>query len=337
MSATMQQQSRTSVETNDTIEIKEGAFTVPDSIRDEGCWICFRLEERTDGKTAKVPKNPRMPVKMHNCDPTDPDNGVTFEGAMDAVDVSQMELGDDGLDGVGLQLDGTPLVGIDLDDVVHDEEIDEWAWRLIDDFGSYSEISPSGTGVHVLVEGGLDGKLGHKNDNLGIEMYEHERYLTFTGRHISGTPETIEEAPEGLIGAHQRKHIGESSSATDDDVGNSDNTVGIDDDRTDVTHLDLTDRECEIVEAGCRYDDDFALLFEEGSTAWDSVKWSHDRSRADASLASKIAWWGQEADMIDFELDRAEIEHIFLASDLANRRKVKERPGYVRRTISAVI
>ena len=49
------------------------------------------------------------------------------------------------------------LVGFDFD-IVRDPEfgiIDPWAQELIDELDGYAEVSPSGTGVKVIVRGEL--------------------------------------------------------------------------------------------------------------------------------------------------------------------------------------
>ncbi|MCU4744518.1 hypothetical protein [Natronoglomus mannanivorans] len=343
MSTAQNTASANRVETEPTVEIEEGAFSVPESIKNSECWITFRLEERKDGKMAKVPKNPSTPRRIYNCDPTDPENGVSFEEAMDAVDVSQDVRGDDGFDGVGLQLDGTPLTGIDLDDVVQDGEIEEWAHSMIEDFASFSEVSPSGTGAHILVEGELDPEYSNKNDAIGIEMYDTERFFTFTGRHIDGTPETIEDAPHGLLSAYQSKYMDESN--TEDD-GSSGSTGGASSDAqwadVDVDghcglmdYDDLTEREQKVIDAGWARDDEFKMLYSDAESAWShDTKWDGgNESSCDMGLISNLYFWGVEADMFGFELTLEEIERCFMSSEIADRKKSRTRPKYVRSSI----
>jgi primase-polymerase (primpol)-like protein len=76
---------------------------------------------------------------------------------------------------------GDPYTGIDLDDCRNPETgaIAPWARRIIDRVQEgYIETSPSGTGVHILVEGTVrDGGM-RKGP---IEMYSRERFFTITG------------------------------------------------------------------------------------------------------------------------------------------------------------
>jgi hypothetical protein len=55
---------------------------------------------------------------------------------------------------------------------------------------SYTEVSPSGTGLHIFAQGRLSGKGQKRGD---IELYDRERYFTVTGTHLPGTRSTIKE------------------------------------------------------------------------------------------------------------------------------------------------
>lgn len=75
-----------------------------------------------------------------------------------------------------------PFVGIDVDNCVdEDGNIKEWARELVEKANSYTEISPSGNGLHIIVKGSLpDGSI--KNEEAEIEAYEKDRFFTITGR-----------------------------------------------------------------------------------------------------------------------------------------------------------
>lgn len=91
------------------------------------------------------------------------------------------------LDGVGfvfLREDG--FLGIDFDDcrtkegVIHPEVLTWLRW-----LPTYKEISPSGTGVHVIGRGKLARALNatplSKDSGVSVELYAWDRYFTFTG------------------------------------------------------------------------------------------------------------------------------------------------------------
>src|SRR5712691_8488682 len=91
--------------------------------------------------------------------------------------------------------------GIDLDHcrTIETGEIAPWALLIIAALGSYSEISPSGEGVHIWVQGTLPPK-GRKKGS--VEMYVWGRFLTMTGQHIQGTPHAVEARQDALTAVH---------------------------------------------------------------------------------------------------------------------------------------
>jgi putative DNA primase/helicase len=89
--------------------------------------------------------------------------------------------------------------GIDLDGCVNPEtgEITKVARQIIDRMDSYSEISPSGTGVKIFIRGVVPG-LRRKNPKMKIEVYDRRRFFVVTGHHLPGTPKTIAARQEEL-------------------------------------------------------------------------------------------------------------------------------------------
>jgi putative DNA primase/helicase len=92
-----------------------------------------------------------------------------------------------------------PFGGIDVDGCVDPEtgQITKPARQIIDRMASYSEISPSGTGVKMFVKGVVPG-LRRKNPKEKMEVYDRRRFFTVTGHHLPGTPKTIEPRQEEL-------------------------------------------------------------------------------------------------------------------------------------------
>ena len=96
-----------------------------------------------------------------------------------------------GYSGVGFVLTpDDPFTGVDFDHCVDTDtgEIDPEIKEHIDLLNSYSEISPSGTGVRVFVRA-IKPDVGCKKGDK--EIYGTGQYLTLTGHHISGTPQDI--------------------------------------------------------------------------------------------------------------------------------------------------
>ena len=107
-----------------------------------------------------------------------------------------------------------PFVGVDLDHCRDPEtgEVEPWAQEIVDELDSYTEVSPSKTGLHSIV----NGKLPPGGRRKGrVEMYEAGRYFTVTGDRVANTPETIEVRDEELARLHARTFGASKSARTD--------------------------------------------------------------------------------------------------------------------------
>jgi len=87
----------------------------------------------------------------------------------------------------------TPYCGFDFDDCRNKEtgEIHQRFRSYIHKLSSYTEVTPSGEGVRVLVVGRLPAGARHEFefiDGSGAEIYDSGRYFTLTGDHLEGTP-----------------------------------------------------------------------------------------------------------------------------------------------------
>ena len=157
------------------------------SMRDLRQWLVWRLEER-NGELTKVPYTPRTGQRT---DSTAPDTWGGYEEAVSACK-------DHSYAGIGFVF--TPedvLCGVDLDKCLDPEtgEIEGWARAVIEELDSYTEISPSGKGVHVLVRAALP---EGRNRKGRFEVYDRGRYFTVTGKHLAGSPQTIASRQEEL-------------------------------------------------------------------------------------------------------------------------------------------
>lgn len=75
-------------------------------------------------------------------------------------------------------------IGIDLDKCVVDGKPSAFATEIIDTLDSYTEFSPSGKGLHIIIKGNLPQSVlgtGRKNTKHGLEIYSYGRFFTFTG------------------------------------------------------------------------------------------------------------------------------------------------------------
>jgi putative DNA primase/helicase len=158
---------------------------IPDELKRRPQWVCWRYEER-DEKWTKVPYTPETGLRAST---TDLMTWRPFEDAVQALgadDEMRERMRLPQYDGIGLVLSSAdPFVGIDLDNCRDAEmgELTAWARKILDRVdGGYVEISPSGTGIHVIVEGKVrGGKTQRKISDGKIEMYGAERFFTITG------------------------------------------------------------------------------------------------------------------------------------------------------------
>jgi RecA-family ATPase len=157
------------------------------NMRDLRQWLVWLSEER-DGKPTKIPYSP---LTGHRASSTTPETWAGYEEAVRAC----KEHGHGGIGFVFTHEDD--FCGVDLDGCLDpvSGEIEPWAQEVIEDLDSYTEISPSGTGVHILLRGELP---SGRNRKGRFEAYDWGRYFTVTGKHLPGTPRSIESRQEEL-------------------------------------------------------------------------------------------------------------------------------------------
>jgi putative DNA primase/helicase len=148
---------------------------IPEELTERPQWVVWRYEQR-DGKQTKVPRTPSTGLRASS---TDPMTWATFSEA----------LGDYGgdtpapsYDGVGFVFsEDDPFCGIDLDKCRDPEtgDVERWAREILKRVcNGYVEISPSGTGIHIIVEGVVRGGGTRRGP---VEMYSRGRFFTVTG------------------------------------------------------------------------------------------------------------------------------------------------------------
>lgn len=148
---------------------------IPKELRELPQWVCATPE--------KVPVNP---INGFNASPVNSNSWTTFDKASKAAcekypHISFMLSADD------------PYTIIDLDDPYSpkkdwtDEERQKFAdlnQSIVDSFESYTEISQSGTGIHIIVKGSIP--KGVNRDT--VEMYSTQRHMITTGNVFKDLP-----------------------------------------------------------------------------------------------------------------------------------------------------
>lgn len=88
-------------------------------------------------------------------------------------------------DGLGFVFDNNGIVGIDIDDGFDEDGfITAKAADIILNLHSYTEVSRSGRGFHILVRGQLP--FPGRNNRDGVEAYQSGRYFIMTGDFLPG-------------------------------------------------------------------------------------------------------------------------------------------------------
>lgn len=135
-------------------------------------WVCWRFEDRGEGKPTKVPYTPTT-HKLASV--TRPETWCTFKEACAALPR---------FDGIGFVLSKQdPYTIVDLDKTTDKSQIAQqiFVQQTLD---SYSEVSPSGAGLHIVIKARLD--RGRRRGPF--ELYSDNRFMTMTGNVYHAKP-----------------------------------------------------------------------------------------------------------------------------------------------------
>ena len=241
--------------------IKHGLKSIPLELVSYPNWICWKFVER-DGRITKMPVDPRTgkPAKSD-----DPGTWAPFMVAAKAASQSTDW-------GVGFQFGNSPFVGIDLDWKTYEgQDVPEGAQKIIDAFDSYTEMSPSGKGCHIIIQADL--KPGYKSrvtliDDVGLEVYSTGRMFTMTGDIAFGYPVPLEKQTEldvlceALLAKEEVVKVRQSPASVDYTV-----------DSTTLSYALSKDPVLSRLYNG------------------DIASYGNDHSRADSALVMKLAFW----------------------------------------------
>lgn len=104
--------------------------------------------------------------------------------------------------------DQDPFIGFDLDDVQQEDTFTDEALEIVHQLDSYTELSSSGTGLHVVVEGErLDDRKtrGELSTSGHLEVYDKNRYFVLTGDVYDDRPSV--EQRRDAVRAVQETHL----------------------------------------------------------------------------------------------------------------------------------
>jgi len=139
-------------------------------------WVCWRWNG-----SKKPPYQAKDPQGL--ADINDPNTWTDYHTACRAVATGKAN-------GIGFVLTGTPFAAFDLDDCTVNDDLAPWAKKLIEEAGSYTEITPSGDGIRIIgTARGARADTGKMPMPVGsLEIYRKaKRYITVTGDNFGFT------------------------------------------------------------------------------------------------------------------------------------------------------
>ncbi|CAA2409815.1 DNA primase/helicase, phage-associated [Xanthomonas phage Suba] len=260
---------------------------IPNEMRTYPHWVMWRYEDRDGPKPTKVPYSPRSHKRA---DVSKPETWADYDTAVACLNSGQYS-------GIGFVLsEHDPYTMIDLDDVFSDtsgvrgEEAQRKAFELqkevFNEFNSYSEFSPSGKGLHVIVKGQVP--CGRRRSC--IEVYSNVRFMTMTGNVHRNAP--IAERHDLLQVLHKEMSKGKEAAVF----------------YAGANEIKFSDEEVLKMAAEAANGEKFSDLFYEGN--WQ--KYYPSQSEADFALVNIIAFYSE---------NRWQVQNLFLRSKLAEREK----------------
>ncbi len=170
-------------------------------LTEEKRWVCWRFVWKQEKKRwDKVPIDPKTGKLASS---TDPETWGPFSATLERYTrYSKSPIANHKLDGIGFVL-GDGWAGVDLDDCRDPatRELEAWAKEMLTDLHSYSEVSPTRTGVKVFLRGRVPPG-GNRKGN--VEMYDSGRYFTVTGHKVANAPQTVNKNQKALARLHAK-------------------------------------------------------------------------------------------------------------------------------------
>jgi putative DNA primase/helicase len=281
---------------------------IPQELRDRPQWVIWKFEPDKDGKPTKVPYG----ITGAKAKTNKPETWGSFGDARQALATLP-----DRYEGLGYVFSvDDPYTGIDFDDCLDGDDLHKTVREHLLTLDSYTEVSPSKTGVKTIVRAA---KNGYKRCNTEdtpwrgkFEAYDERRFFTVTG-NVWNDSTLIADRQEGLDAVLEAL-LPNPAATTNGSVPSPAWGIAIDDEllarARSASNGDL-----------------FSRLYDQG----DTTGHNEDDSSADLALCNMLAYYaGRDPDRID---------ELFRSSGLM-RPKWDERRGdstYGRRTIDTAL
>ena len=231
---------------------------IPDILKQQPNWVVWGVP----GEFPKAPFNPERLMRLQAVPAKSgvPDAWGSHENAVKCVSMGLAR-------GIGYEFDGRGIYGVDLDKVLDSSgNITPQAQEIVDGLASYTEVSPSGRGLHIFVTADNVNITRHRRQGGFVEIYTNARYFTVTG-NIYGGFDRIADRPAELQQIHDRYLLPEPSKAVAPVY-----SVETPHDATDYLSRGL---EKDLVLRAC----------------WNGERRRGDESASDQALMNKLAYW----------------------------------------------
>lgn len=249
---------------------------IPSELKKLKQWVCWDSQ--------KIPRNP---YTGKNAQSNNPETWSDFETAVQAVSKYRFL-------GVGFMF-APPYFGVDLDHCL-DQNKQDFVDEFVETLQSYTEISQSGNGIHILCKGTLPSGQRRKG---GVEMYQDGRYFAMTGNLYNPNYTEINECTESIKALHA-KYLPSAAPRVAP---------------KQIVSCTLEDREVIDKARNCRSGHIFQMLY---SGNWEGLRPS--QSEADKDLCKFLAFWTQR--------DEAQMDRIFRSSGLYRPKWDEKRGAY---------
>lgn len=245
---------------------------IPNELKALNQWVSWKIEDvKGNGGTIKKTKVPYSAGTQSKASTTNPKDWSGFLSTVEAVKCGLHE-------GIGFVFcKDDPYCFIDLDHCIDENGcIEPNSKRIVDLLDSYTEISQSGYGIHVIVKAKLQQGTGNRKGSF--EIYDSGRYCAMTGNVIPGYRPTIEERQEQV------------NQICDEIFGNPKHKKPA---GKEASTIALSDQEIIEKASSAKNADKFNRLM---SGDWSGYP---SQSEGDLALAGMLAFWTQDIDQIE--------------------------------------
>jgi hypothetical protein len=171
---------------------------IPEALRQREQWVLWRLDPKDD-KPHELTKVPYRDVGR-KARANDPKTWLAFDEA-----VRRWAANPNGWAGIGYEFSEDDLyTGVDLDSCLDPATgiVAQWADRELAELPpTYTEVSPSETGIKLIVETEQAHTLGSTKDKASgqIEVYSSGHFFAITGQVFENAPATIARVDDRVI------------------------------------------------------------------------------------------------------------------------------------------